>query len=104
MLWAAVWITLGVGTLVGAFFLGRDLFRRGSRLLAALEEAGSVLEDLDAKVTELDASRAAAEPYASDKASAQARLAELREIRENRAAARQARREATIASWRELTR
>lgn len=104
MLWATVWILLAVGTLVGAFYLGRDVLRRGRRLLETLDEAGSVLEELDAKVTELDATRAAAEPYASDKASALARLAELREVREDRAVARRLRREATIASWRELTR
>ena len=104
MLWAAVWTVLGVGTLVGAFFLGRDVLRRGGRLLAALEEAGVVLERLDAKVTELDAARVDAAPYANDRASALARLAELREIRENRAAARRTRREATIDSWRQLTR
>ena len=104
MLWAVVWILLGVGTLVGAFFLGRDLLRRGGRLLEALEEAGSVLEALDAKVSELDAARAEAEPYAPDKESALARLAELREVREDRATARRLRREATIESWRALTR
>lgn len=104
MLWGTVWTLLVVGTLVGAFYLGRDVLRRGGRLLAALEEAGLVLEELDAKVTELDATRAAAEPYATDKASALARLAELRAIREDRAEVRHARRQATILSWRELTR
>lgn len=104
MLWATVWIVLGVGTLVGAFFLGRDVLRRGARLMAALEEAAGALELLDAKVTELEALQVEAEPYAPDEAAARARLEELRTVREERAAARQARRAATIASWRALTR
>ena len=104
MLWALVWTTLVVGSLVGAFFLVRDVLRRSGRLVRALEEAGVVLERLDAKIAELDTARTEAEPYASDRASALARLAELRAVREDRAAARRARRAATIASWRELTR
>ena len=104
MLWAVVWTVLGVGTLVGAFFLGRDVLRRGMRLVRALEEAAGVLETLDARVTELEALTAEVEPYAADEPAARARLAELREVREERAEARRARRAATIESWRALTR
>lgn len=104
MLWAVVWTLLGVGTLVGAFFLGRDVLRRGTRLMTALEEAGSALALLDEKVTELESLHVEPEPYAPDEPAARARLAELRTVREERAAARRERRAATIAAWQELTR
>ena len=104
MLWATVWTVLVVGTLVGAFFLGRDLLRRGGRLLAALEEASEAVATLESKVAELDALRTEPEPYAPDPATARARRAELGELKAARARARHEKRLATIESWRQLTR
>ncbi len=104
MLWGVVWVVLAAGTLVGAFFLGRDLLRRGGRLMVALEEAGDVVAALEAKVAELDAQRQEPEPYAPDAAAARARREELRAVREDRARRRQERHLATLESWRQLTR
>src|SRR5659263_373365 len=44
MLWFTVWSVLVVGTLVGAFFLGRSLYRAARDLLAELERVGHPLE------------------------------------------------------------
>lgn len=103
MTWFLVWTALVVGTLVGAFLLGRDLLRRGKRLLGALEESDEVMARLDAKVAELEALRPEPEPWAPDPETARARRAELRERREARTRERRARHEATIETWRRLT-
>jgi len=104
MVWVVVWVVLVAGTLTGAFFLGRDLLRRGGRVMAALEEANEVVATLEAKVAELDAQRPELEPYAPDVATARARREELRAVREDRVRRRQERHLATIESWRQLTR
>lgn len=43
MLWFSVWAVLVVATLVGAFVLGRSLYRSGRALLAEIVRAGEVL-------------------------------------------------------------
>ena len=48
MLWFSVWFVLVVGTLVGAFVLGRRLWRSARGLLRELENASALLERLDA--------------------------------------------------------
>lgn len=45
-MWFVLWFVLVAATLVGAFFLGRDLFRKGHRLLLELERAGTLIEDM----------------------------------------------------------
>lgn len=102
--WGGVWVVLGVGTLVGAFFLGRDVLRRGGRLMTALEEASAVVATLESKVAELDSLRTEPEPYAPDAATARRRREELRELGEERARRRHEKRLETIESWRRLTR
>lgn len=104
MLWATVWTVLVVGTLVGAFYLGRDVLRRGARTMEALDEAARVVEQLESKVAELDAVRAQPEPFAPDVETARARREELRELREERARRRHEKHLTTIESWRRLTR
>ncbi len=42
-MWFWVWALLVVGTLVGAFFLGRDLWRAGVRVLREVSAAGRAL-------------------------------------------------------------
>jgi biopolymer transport protein ExbB/TolQ len=46
MVWVVVWVVLVLGTLVGAFFLGRDLWRRARALVRELERASQVLGEL----------------------------------------------------------
>ncbi|NLF05727.1 MAG: hypothetical protein GX593_12105 [Actinomycetales bacterium] len=104
MLWFSVWTVLVAGTLVGAFFLGRDVLRRGGRLMTALEEASGVVATLESKVAELDSLRTEPKPYAPDAATARKRREELRELGEERARKRHEKRLATIESWRQLTR
>lgn len=55
MLWFSVWFVLVVGTLVGAFFLGRHLFRAGKALLEALEGLTAQLDLLTSRAAELAA-------------------------------------------------
>jgi len=104
VLWATVWTVLVVATLVGAFYLGRDVLRRGGRLMTALGEASEVVETLEARVAELDALRPEPDPFAPDAATARARREELRSRRADRARRRHEKHLATIESWRGLTR
>jgi hypothetical protein len=46
VVWVLVWCVLVLGTLVGAFFLGRDLWRRARALVTELERAAEVLGEL----------------------------------------------------------
>lgn len=47
MLWFSVWFVLVVGTLLGAFLLGRRLWRSGRDLLHELEKASELLARLE---------------------------------------------------------
>lgn len=113
MIWWVVWLVLVLGTLVGAFFLGRDLWRRGRRLLAELERASQVLGELAEHASTLAeqaqeaerAARAAREavllPEPSD---ARARWAELRADALVRRERRRARDRAIREGWKAYTR
>jgi hypothetical protein len=111
MLWFTVWTVLVLATLGGAFFLGRDLWRKGKALLAELEHAAD-LADVFAKRTEelTAAAEAAAQAddrtpdILSDRAPHRARLAALRAEREARREARRLRHERTVLGWRAYTR
>jgi len=59
MIWWLTWSVLVVGTLVGAFFLGRSLWRRGVALGRELSRAGEVAGQLSDRVGELEAARSA---------------------------------------------
>lgn len=106
MLWFTVWTLLVLGTLAGAFLLGRDLYRKGRRLLAELDRASQVF----AEVAERSEERAAALPLTTptpvdltDPEPARARRALGAEDTARRRAARQARHEAAYARWRSFT-
>jgi hypothetical protein len=58
MIWASVWTALVIGTLLGAFFLGRSLWRRGRALGHELARAGAAAERLSERVAELEDARA----------------------------------------------
>lgn len=109
MLWFSVWAVLVVGTLVGAWFLLRSLWRSARALMDELGRASQVLAELADKAEELRrVSDGQAEPIVptpfADKAELQARLAHLREAREARKDARWERDEATRERWRAVWR
>ncbi len=108
MLWFLVWTVLIVGSLVGAFLLGRDLWRKGVALMRELGRAAEVLSVLSERMAELsDAAAAlpAARPQLlDDPGQHRATVDRLREERAERAAARAGRREATYARWRAYSR
>ena len=106
MLWFTVWTLLVLGTLTGAFFLGRDLYRKGRRLLAELDRASQVFAEVaargEARADELV--RTTPVPVdLSDPEPARARRALAAEGTARRRAARQLRHEAAYARWRSFT-
>ena len=103
MVWVIVWTSLVLGTLVGAFVLGRDLWRKGRALLAELARAGEVL----GAHVEAPAPAVAAPirgGLLTDRAGHRARVAQLRAARAVRREARQVRHERTVLGWRAYTR
>ncbi|MCL3862802.1 hypothetical protein [Actinotalea sp. K2] len=107
MLWFTVWSVLVVGTLVGAFFLGRSLYRSGRELLRELERAAEVFEVATDRVEELTAlaeARGALAPVdLSDPEPARARRVAARAATARRRAARTSRHEATYRRWRSFS-
>lgn len=113
MLWFAVWTTLVVATLVGAFVLGRSLWRSVRGLLAELRRASDVMERLETRLAELEEAAAAAAASlpgpdvgagAERRAEIRAVLARLRQQREDRAAVRAERHLGTYERWRSFSR
>lgn len=103
VLWFTVWTLLVAGTLVGAFFLGRDLWRKATALGTELGRAAQVLERLSERTRELTEAAALAHPVAEvvldDPEPARARRAAAAQVSAARRAARAARREATFRRW-----
>ncbi|WP_448060734.1 hypothetical protein [Cellulomonas hominis] len=105
MLWFAVWSLLVVGTLVAAFFLARDLWRKARALLAELERASGVLAAVADRAAELaEQAEAVAGADAGpdlfhDRDELRARRDRLRRERNERRARREARHKETIAGW-----
>lgn len=108
MLWFIVWTVLVVGTLVGAFFLGRDLWRKAMALLGELGRAADVLGQLADRAAELSAEASAAPPVRpqlfDDPAQHRDELARLHREREMRAVRRAERHEQTYGRWRAYSR
>jgi hypothetical protein len=107
VLWFTVWTVLVLATLAGAFWLGRDLWRKGRALLAELERAGQVVGELAERADALTAA-AQAQPLHHDVLTDpdvhRARLGALRAARALRRAERQLRHTATFARWHAYTR
>ncbi|PVU81723.1 hypothetical protein DDP54_14015 (plasmid) [Cellulomonas sp. WB94] len=107
MLWFAVWTVLVVGTLLGAFFLGRDLWRKAGALLSELGRAADAFGRL-ADATEQAATPDGVPPIHAqlfdDRAALRLRVDELRAARRERAALRAERHVATFARWRAYSR
>ncbi|WP_250448294.1 hypothetical protein, partial [Actinotalea sp. C106] len=54
MLWFLVWTALVLGSLVGAFFLLRHVYRSGRALLVEIERAGEVMGAVAERAEELE--------------------------------------------------
>lgn len=100
MLWTIVWVVLVVATVVGAFFLGRQLWRQG---VALAHEAGRAA-DVFGALGDLSNEPRATGPFVPGFARSQDDLQQVRLSREARRAAcrdrRRARNEAAYARWR----
>lgn len=108
MLWFTVWTVLVVGTLVGAFFLLRRVYRQGRDLVVELERAADVMGQVLDRAEELTEAASAQHPLApvdlSDPAPARARREAALVARARRRAARAERDERTYARWRAFSR
>jgi hypothetical protein len=109
VLWFTVWTVLVLATLAGAFWLGRDLWRKGKALLAEVERAGRVAEELAARADALTAAaqartQAIHHDVLTDPEAARERLAVLRAARAARRAERELRHATTSTRWRAYTR
>lgn len=103
MLWFSVWTVLVLATLVGAFLLGRRLWRSGLALGRELSRAADVAAQLADRVDELKAARGEVETgptLFADPEPLRARVAELRAAAAERRVEREARRTATRLRWR----
>lgn len=109
MLWFSVWAVLVLGTLVGAFFLLRSLWRSARALLSELARASEVLAELAERSEELRRLREeSAVPVSptlfADRGPLRARVEELRAAREARRQVRWERDEVVRAGWRAVFR
>ncbi|SKC71103.1 hypothetical protein [Krasilnikoviella flava] len=103
-MWGWIWAGLVVGTLVGAFFLGRHLWRAGVRALREASRAGEVLgsaaDRMSAAVAEAEAHRADTSPtLLDDPVLLRERVAERRRLKAERVAVRRERQAATWRRW-----
>ncbi|QAY71021.1 hypothetical protein [Xylanimonas protaetiae] len=103
-MWWLIWGVLVVGTLVGAFFLARDLFRTGVRLARAAGDAAEVLGAAAARIGDAAAAAAANPPDTGptlfdDPVVLRERVTLLRAARAARADARRERWWATARGW-----
>jgi hypothetical protein len=104
-MWFIVWSVLVVGTLVGAFFLGRDLWRSAKALFAQMAESAQVMDRFAQRTDELSAQVAAAQPSTAptlfdDPVVLHERVQVLRAERAERRGRRRARNAATWDRWR----
>jgi hypothetical protein len=107
MLWFSVWAVLVLGTLVGAFFLLRSVYRSGRVLLDEIERATNTLALLTDRVEELSAAGADATPAPPDLLDpepARARLTDARARRLLRRARRSDRNALVFRRWEAFTR
>lgn len=107
MLWFSVWTLLVVGTLIGAFFLGRYVYRSGRLLLSEVGRASELLGELADKTDAL-AAAAPAHPVRAvalgDHDEARRRWDEAGTARTARRDRRRRRYQATYERWRSFSR
>ncbi|MBE7700367.1 hypothetical protein H9623_08625 [Oerskovia sp. Sa1BUA8] len=104
-MWFTIWSVLVVGTLVGAFFLGRDLWRKAKALLRQVSEASVVMDRFAQRTDEITAALQASQPSTAptlfdDPEPLRERVEELREQRAERRALRRTRNQETWVRWR----
>jgi len=102
MLWFSVWAVLVVGTLVGAFFLGRRLWRSGVALATELARAAATAQQLADKVDELQRTAAARDTgptLLADVDTVRRHYDDVRAAARARRGERAARHRRTWASW-----
>jgi len=105
VLWFTVWSVLVVGTLVGAFFLGRSLYRVGRDLLAELERVTDALDRLTERSAALAAAATTPAPVdLMDPEPARARLAQARPETFRRRERRADRHAQTYRRWQSFVR
>ena len=105
MLWFTVWTVLVVGSLVGAFFLLRHLYRSGKALVLEVGRAMAAVADRTAELTAAAEARAVpALVELSDPEPARRRRAETLAVKARRHEARAVRHEETYRRWRALSR
>ncbi|OLT49512.1 hypothetical protein [Cellulosimicrobium sp. CUA-896] len=104
-MWFWVWTLLVVGTLVGAFLLGRRLWRSVRELGRELSRASEVASELGARAEELSRRLEAAQPSTAptlfdDPVELRHRVHALRADRHERRGERRRRDERVWARWR----
>jgi hypothetical protein len=104
-MWFTIWSVLVVGTLVGAFFLGRDLWRKAKALLRQMSESSQVMDRFARRTDELTAAAAAAQPSTAptlfdDPVVLHERVEDLRAERAERRVLRRTRNKVTWDRWR----
>ena len=103
-MWWLIWGVLVVGSLVGAFFLLRDLWRKATTFLRALSEAGEVFGAASARIAQAVEQAQADAPGTGpvifeDPVVLRERVTDLRRAKAARAAARHERRLVTARGW-----
>ena len=103
-MWWLIWGVIVVGTLVGAFFLLRDLWRKAVTLGRALAEAAESFSAASQRIADAVEAAQATAPDTSptlfdDPVELRERVTALREAKAGRAAARRARHWATARTW-----
>lgn len=106
MLWFTVWTLLVLGTLAGAFFLVRGVYRSAKGLLRELERAATVTEQLAQRVDELAATVGTTPDPVElvDPEPARARMVSARQRRARRDARRAGRHAEAFRRWQSFTR
>ena len=104
-MWFIIWSVLVVGTLAGAFFLGRDLWRKAKALLAQMAEASVVMERFAQRTDEVTAALQASAPSTAptlfdDPELLHERVEQLRAERAERRVHRTTRDKVTWDRWR----
>ncbi|HEY0117188.1 MAG TPA: hypothetical protein VGC04_00235 [Cellulomonas sp.] len=104
MPWVVIWPVLVVGALVGAFFLGRDLWRRGLRLAHAASAASEAVGRLSDRQEELTSAARARHPvppvaFSRDLDDVRAGLAAARDVHDRRIDERHARYRLVMRRW-----
>jgi hypothetical protein len=104
-MWFWIWTALVVGTLVGAFFLARHLWRSVKGLGRELSHASQVAGEMSARADELSRRLADAQPSTAptlfdDPVELRVRVDELRERRAERREERRRRGEQVWSRWR----